>query len=257
MHGGVAALTLAPVALCGQTPPSKSQTAPPTPAARAAPPIATTGPVRAGRWKYTTTVTQGDKSQSLGTRTLSVTAVTYKGTAAWLILETRDAGAMQAADSLYVTRAALVPLRRSYQMGPARVVNEFTNDSILGSVVLPQGSMPIAMAMRPGVMVNGNMLEVALQGASLRRGWTGSAEMLIVGPEGAATVPVELQVVGEESVTVPAGTYQTWLTVVKGEQVDQRLWIGKDGNEIVKVAISVPQMPGTVAETALIEASGR
>jgi hypothetical protein len=117
--------------------------------------------------------------------------------------------------------------------------------------------MPIAMAMRPGVMINGNMLEVALQGTPLRAGWTGSAEMLIVGPQGAATVPVELQVIGEESVTVPAGTFRAWVTLVKGDQVDQRLWIAKERNQIVKVAIAVPQMPGTVAETTLIEADDR
>ena len=81
--------------------------------------------------------------------------------------------------------------------------------------------------------------------------------MLVVMPQGVSVIGVELRVAGEDTVTVPAGTFPSWLVVIKGDQVDQRLWIAKDGQAIVKVAISVPQMPGTLMETVLAERSER
>jgi hypothetical protein len=42
---------------------------------------------------------------------------------------------------------------------------------------------------------------------------------------------------------------------VKGEQVDQKIWLAKDTQRIVKVTFAVPQVPGAVAETVLTGSS--
>jgi hypothetical protein len=207
--------------------------------------------LQAGRWTYESSVTQNGKSQSLGSRTLTVTPSTYHGAGAWLIVEARAAGAMSAADSLYVTKEDMSPLHRAMHMGVLHIENDFSGDSVTGTVRLPQGSVPVALASRPGLMANGNMLEVILQLLPLRKGWTGSADMLVLGPEGAGSIPVQLEVTGEEQVTVPAGTFDSWIAVVKGNQVDQRIWLAKNGRRIVKVTFGVPQVPGAVAETVL------
>jgi hypothetical protein len=211
--------------------------------------------LRAGHWTYASSVTQNGKSTSLGTRTLTVSTASYRGASAWLIVEARDAGAMRAADSLYVAKADMAPLHRAMHMGVLHIETDFSRDSVIGKVTLPQGTVPVTLAARPGLMANGNMLEVILQLAPLRTGWTGSAEMLVLGPQGAGSIPVRLEVTGEDRVTVPAGTFDSWLAVIQGEQVDQKIWLAKNTHRIVKVTFGVPQMPGALAETVLTGSS--
>jgi hypothetical protein len=154
--------------------------------------------LRTGKVDLCVLVTQNGRSESLGSRTLTISPSAYQGTGAWLIIEAWDAGALSAADSLYVARADMTPLHRAVHMGVLHIENDFSSDSVTGKVSLPQGAVPMGLANRPGLMVNGNMLEVILQLVPLRRGWTGTADMLVVGPQGAGTIQVRLEVTGEE-----------------------------------------------------------
>jgi hypothetical protein len=68
--------------------------------------------------------------------------------------------------------------------------------------------------------------------------------------------PRQLSVVGSESVTVPAGTFDAWKVESKpaegtGETVT--LWIDKKTRAVVKSSAILPQMNGAVATSELIK----
>jgi hypothetical protein len=62
----------------------------------------------------------------------------------------------------------------------------------------------------------------------------------------------QLAVVGRESVTVPAGTFDSWKVEVKG--VDggvTTLWVAADSRRVAKISATIPAMNGAVLTAAL------
>ncbi|MGH7664792.1 MAG: hypothetical protein ACRENI_10925 [Gemmatimonadaceae bacterium] len=207
--------------------------------------------VTPGSWTYSIRVIANGESNEVGMRTLTVAASSYKGAPAWLVTEESNAGAMVVVDSLYVSKSGLEPLHRVLSMGPGTIVTDFSADSVTGSLTMPGGSMPIALAYTPGLVVSGGMFEMILPILPVDANWAASMDMLQITQLGASAVPVRMRVTGEETVTVPAGEIAAWTGVIESEAVTQKVWIGKKGHRLVKVTVSSPQMQGTVIETVL------
>jgi hypothetical protein len=204
-----------------------------------------------GRWTYVTTANAGGQTQKID-RTLAIAAGSVAGTAAWLLVETQSAVSGSITDSLYVTRADASPIRHVLQRGADKLVaHDFSADSIHGSVMTPDGrSSPVATGYRAGPLVSGSMLEAMLRLLPLSVGWSASSQMLAAGPQGNLLVPIQLSVTGQDTVTVPAGTFPSWVLVLRAQNSEQRLWVAKRGRELVKLSTS-PQ-PGVTVETVLV-----
>jgi len=67
---------------------------------------------------------------------------------------------------------------------------------------------------------------------------------------------MQLKVAGQESVTVPAGTFDSFrveLTSADGGAEKTTLWIAKDNRKPVKVSALMPQMGGATLTAELME----
>lgn len=93
----------------------------------------------------------------------------------------------------------------------------------------------------------------ALEAADLSPEWKGSLEM-ISAPGGfwASRFWIDFQVIGEERVTVPSGTFDTWVVQVGDGDLFQ-LWVGKENHLIVQ--IGAPR--GTVREVLVTTQAGK
>jgi hypothetical protein len=215
----------------------------------------------AGRWTYSQSMTMGGQSRDLGTRTLTLAPATFRGAATWLIVDEAETEGAQVVDSLYVVRADLAPVRRvmhvTLPQGPVEIVNEFGKDSITGSITAQGNKLPVAMKNRPGLVANSGQLELMLRLAPLRAGWSGRADVLLPALMGAGTAAVDVSVTGEERVTVPAGTMDAWIAVVRGSAGEQRLWIDKVGRRIVRLSSPLPMASGAAVEMVLLPDSSR
>jgi len=101
-------------------------------------------------------------------------------------------------------------------------------------------------------MVSGAMLEAALRVLPLRAGWRATVNMFSLRPGGAQVAPVAVVVAGEETVTVPAGVFPSWIVEMGAGGAQQRLWLNKTTGQIVKVTMQGG--PGMTAETVLLPA---
>ena len=246
------AVLLVPGALAAQgatatTPRSASAAPPPAPTV-----IHVDGrQLRPGTWSYAITATGNGKTKT-STRDLTITPTTVNGAAAWLVADGRGEGEMRVADSLYLTRNDLQPLRHLLRMGPVTLLLNYSKDSVTGSATLPQGSARIAAENRKGAMASGTMFEIYLRMMPLKTGWKGNMEMSAVGPRGNVLIPVTIAVSGEETVTVPAGTFPCYVITIKGQGTEQKAWVSKNTRDIVKVAALFTQPAGASLETVLV-----
>jgi hypothetical protein len=64
----------------------------------------------------------------------------------------------------------------------------------------------------------------------------------------------QLKVVGTESVTVPAGTFDAYKVEIVSADNDadkQTVWIAKDTRKVVKIAVVLPNLGGAVLTSEL------
>lgn len=207
--------------------------------------------LHAGTWRYTMQATGNGQTQSV-TRELTVAATTLGGAPVWIVADAKGDGATRVADSLYLTRDDLLPLRHSLRMGALTVLVNYSRDSVLGQATLPQGSAKIAVKNVRGSMASGTMFEVYLRMMPLKTGWKGNMAMSAIGPKGNLIIPVAIEVSGEETVTVPAGTFPCFVVSITGQGTQQKAWISKAGRDIVKVTASFSQPSGASLETVLV-----
>ena len=208
--------------------------------------------LRAGIWAYDIVVKQGGEEQKVGTRVLTIDPATHDGQPAWALVETSESGPTELVDSLVLDRTSLRPMHRSLRMGPTQLVAEFDTDSVRGAIDSQGGTSNFATTLPPDAIINAGMLEAVVRLHELRAGWARRADLLVIGPTGQShATATDLRVVGEESVTVPAGDFPAWAATATANGAQQRLWFARDGNVVVRSSTESPQLPGARIETVL------
>ncbi len=72
-----------------------------------------------------------------------------------------------------------------------------------------------------------------LLGAPLGPEWQDQLSVLELGaPNGLS--PLQLKVVGEETVKTRVATFSCWIVHVTGKGIDERYWLDKDSHEIIR-----------------------
>lgn len=208
-----------------------------------------------GRWSYVSTVARGDERVELGRRTLSIEAATDDGVAAWRLVDEIEARGQRLADTLLVARDDLRALRRRATMGPLRLALDFTPTGARGSMRAPGGAeTPLALEAAGPLVANGAMLEAVLRLSPLAAGWRGRVTQVGLTPAGIAATPLDLAVVGEETVALAGGPRAAWVVSATAGGAEQRLWVAKEGGMVLRQRGSPPHAADFVYETTLVEA---
>ena len=205
-----------------------------------------------GTWSYVQTVTRRDATVELGQRVLTVSAASEGGRPAWLLVDEMHAHGQIFRDSLFVRRGDLRPIRQHGEVGPMSVRLAFPGDSVTGTIELPGApTIPVALGGSPHPVVSAGMLESLLTLVPLDSGWAASVGQLVVSPVGTAVLPITLTVVGEETVTVPAGTFPAWVVEISTTETAQHLWLDRATGRLLRARNPAPGMPDVVYETVL------
>jgi hypothetical protein len=208
--------------------------------------------LRPTRYSYELALTRDGMTQSLGLQTISFTDAVYGGAPSWLILEARDGGGVAGLDSLVVSRDRLAPLHWGASMGQARLVAEFSRDSLYGATSSPLGRKSLIGAAPRGVIASEGMLDGLLQLAALDVGWSSDATLLVVDLTGTRLLAGRLTVEREEDVTVPAGTFQAWVVSLRTGNADKWVWVSKEHRIVVKSSQALAQLNGAVLDRVLV-----
>lgn len=207
--------------------------------------------LRPARFSYELTLTRDGLAQPLGGQTISFTDATYAGAPSWLILEARDGGGVSALDSIVATRDLRTPLHWGATMGQARLAAEFTRDSVYGATSSPLGRKSLIGPAPRGVIASEGMLDGLLQVAPIEVGWSTDATLLVIDLTGTRLIAGRLSAEREEDVTVPAGTFQTWVISLRTGNGEKWLWVSKEHRMVVKSSQALSQLGGAVLDRVL------
>jgi hypothetical protein len=207
--------------------------------------------LRPARYSYEVAVTRDGLTQPLGLQTISFADATYAGAPSWLILETRDGGGIAGLDSVLASRDRLTPLHWGASIGQARLAAEFTRDTLYGATSSPLGRRSLVGPAPRGVIASEGMLDGVLQIAPIEYGWTADVTLLVADLTGTRVVAGRLMVEREEEVTVPAGTFPSWVVSLRTGNGDKWLWVSKEHRIVVKSSQAIPQLDGAVLDRVL------
>lgn len=195
---------------------------------------------------------------ALGSPTRTVAAVEHEGQPGWAIVDRATLppamGAAAMLDSTVVTRADLAPLYRKMQQGPGTIEMAYADDEIAGTMSQGGQSMPMRVALDAPVMAGGAVLEVGLGTMPLEVGYEAALQTYNPSPTAAGVDDYVVRVTGMEDVTVPAGTFETY--VVEFDKLDSNedtvAYFRTSDRLVVKSVTTLPpQMGGGPITSAL------
>jgi hypothetical protein len=205
---------------------------------------------------YSTVVRTMGREQQVGTER-TITAATFDGRPVWRIVDVAQVPGVTAADTLDVDRTTLVPVRRD-ATGGATVTLRFTDATVTGSLQIGPQSMPIDVALDGAVFGEGAGRDVLLAGLPLAEGYTGGMQMLAL-LQGKVR-PFTIAVTGSETVTTPAGTFDTWVVTMTPQDGDDAgtatVHVTRDApHVVVRGTVKLPAMMGSGTQES--ELTGR
>jgi hypothetical protein len=194
------------------------------------------------RLVYQASVRRGDSLRVLGERSVTVAPANYLGISAWLLIEQTQAPApFGLSDSLFVDRTTLRPLHWSTHVDYVQIVAEFRDDSIFGGMTSPAGRRTIVMGMPGTALVTSAMTEAAVPLFPLAPGFSDSVDVVATDLARTTILRGALTVLGEERVTVPAGTFDAWLVTLTTDAGGPTYWVAKKEHIIVRSTRLVPE----------------
>jgi hypothetical protein len=209
--------------------------------------------VRPGQYVYQVTLERDAGTTNVGTRTVTVSVSNYAGAPAWLMLETRAADSSSVdTDSLFTDMVSLHPLHWGASAGSARIAAEFRGDTAYGATSGPPGRRSMIATVPAGTFISSAMLETVLRTLPLTATWEDSATTLTASLNGTATLPTRLNVISEDRIQLPAGSFDCWVVAVHAGPTARGLyWVTKQDPIVVRSALNVPSMGGAQLVSAL------
>ena len=208
--------------------------------------------------QYLTTVNvMGQELAIPSTRTLS--KVTRGDRALWRVVDVAEmpamAGGGTAVDTFEVDAMTLMPVRRSGSSMGGTVRFTYDGAHVKGDLSSTMGEMTVDSTFAEPIAGDGAAFELMMAGLDLAPGFERS--FLTYSPQMQGTRAVQIAVAGEESVTVPAGTFETYVVEFAPQDGNPagkaKIFVTKAAPHITVRAESDlgPQMGGAVAVTEL------
>jgi hypothetical protein len=162
---------------------------------------------------------------------------------------------MGSATDVYVLGAdSLLPISRNVEQGPATIAVDYGSDEVTGSISAGQ-QIPISVSLEAPAFGADAGLETAIQAMPLEPGFSATVRAVEIGMQQRVRYH-SVRVAGAETVTVPAGEFETFKVVVEpidGEGGGQTLWVEREPPRVLVKAETTlpPQMGGAVVTSEL------
>lgn len=172
---------------------------------------------------------------------------------AWVVTEVTTMSNYISIDSAVLDRKTLVPRRRVLRDPTLTMDVQFAGNTATGTITARGQTRPISLDMHGMLFADGPGGQDAIATLPLRTGY--SAEFLNFDAQTQQVSQLQLRVLGTDTVTVPAGTFNTWkvLTVsaTGGPGETAAYWIDKKTRRVVKIASTLLQHNEIIATAEL------
>jgi len=165
----------------------------------------------------------------------------------WLVTETADTPEGQIVDVSTIEKGTLVLKHRSIKQGPMAVELDFKDNKATGTISMNGQPKPVAVDVGGIIFADGAGAFDVVARLPLAANYDTTFRNFDVQRQKAQVK--QLKVVGTESVTVPAGTFDAYkveVTAADNESDKQTVWIAKDSHKVVDVSATLPNLGGAL-----------
>ena len=202
-----------------------------------------------GSYKYKAKISFGGQEM---TADMSTTVKEDNGK--WIATGTMQSAMGDASDVATLDKGTLVVSKRTIKQGPATIDISFADNKATGTMNMNGQERPISADLGGPIFADSAASELTIAALPLADGYTTTFRNFDVQKQKEKLL--QLRVVGAESVTVPAGTFDTYkveLTSADGGQDKQTLWIAKDSRKPVKMTSTLGDMGGATITQELVQ----
>ncbi|HYX53318.1 MAG TPA: prolyl oligopeptidase family serine peptidase [Candidatus Limnocylindrales bacterium] len=201
-----------------------------------------------GTYKYKATVSMGGQQMNI-----NLTTTIKEENGMWVATGTMDTPGGQATDVAIVEKGTLIVRKQDIQQGPVNINLQFTDKKATGKMNMNGQDRQVDADLGGPLFGDASASELSLAALPLAEGY--STEFRNFDVRKQKEKLMELKVVGSESVTVPAGTFDTYkveVTSADGGGDKRTLWIAKDSRKPVKVTAVLAEMGGATLTQELV-----
>lgn len=173
--------------------------------------------IRAAALEYNFTMAVSGREMAMA-MTRSIAATTAEGQALWLVVDAAQTPGGVVADSMWVDRQTLEPVRRRTG-GGATITLSYSDTAITGEMDVGGQTTPIEVALDAPVFGEGPGMELALAGLPLAEGYR--ATFRVFDALMRRVRPMQLVITGTERTECAAGSFDTFvveLTPLDGDE---------------------------------------
>jgi hypothetical protein len=172
---------------------------------------------------------------------------------AWTATDTTEGPMGQAVDTATLEKGTLVLRKRNLKQGPVTIALQFTDSKANGTMNIGGQDKPVSVDLGGPLFADAADAVHSMACLPLADGYTTSFRNFDVRRQKEKLM--ELKVVGIESVTVPAGTFDSYKVEVSpsdGVADNLTLWVAKDSRKPVKVAATMASAGGATMTMELM-----
>ena len=204
--------------------------------------------LHAGTFKYQAKISAGGQEFAMTTST-TVTEENGK----WVTTGTMQSPMGEASDVATVEKGTLVISKRTIKQGPAVIDITFSGNKATGTMKGSGQDRTISADLGGPIFADAACQDLAIAALPLADGYTTAFRNFDVRKQKEKLM--QLKVVGVESVTVPAGTFDAYkveVTSADGGSDKETLWIAKDSRKPVKTTAVLAEMGGAVVTQEMV-----
>ncbi len=206
--------------------------------------------LKPGTYTYKVTIQAGGRTIAMD----KTTEIVADG-ANWKIRDVAKSPMGEMSEETEVNQKTLAPLKRTLKQGPATINVAYSADSVSGTMAMNGNSRPIRVKTDGAYFADGAGASMMMATLPLKADYTTTLRNVDLMKQ--QTKAYTLTVAGKESVTVPAGTFETWKVLLKpadGSPGEQTLYVVADGSgRVVKEEAIIPEMGNAKMTSELVK----
>lgn len=200
-----------------------------------------------GSYKYATKLSMGANSMNL-----SATTSISKDGDNWKVTDVVTTPQGEVAEEAILDGKTLALKRRAMTKGPVTYELESKGTKVVGSVRFQGNEKPVDAEVGGPLFADAAGSTNVIAALPLAEGYTTTFRNFDIQKQKGKLM--QLKVSGSESVSVPAGTFDSWkvdLSSAEGGPEKITVWVAKDARKAVRVSAIMPQMGGATMTSEL------
>ncbi len=204
--------------------------------------------LKAGTTNYKAAMTIGGQ-----TIPMTVTSEVKESGNSWLVTQTAQMAQGDMVDATTIEKGSLLPTHRSIKQGPVTIELDFKDSKATGTMTMNGQAVPIAVELGGPLFADGAGTYDVIAALPLAEGYSTGFRNLDLQKQ--KLTMKHLKVLGSESVTVPAGTFEAYKVEITSAENDvdkTTVWIAKDTRKVLKISAVLAALNGGTLTSELV-----